>query len=54
VLPFDRMSKSVLIATANPFNRQAAQELEAFSKTRLLWYITSPVELLKVLRKVFR
>ena len=28
MLPFDRMSKSILIATANPFNKQAAQELE--------------------------
>ena len=27
VLPFDRMSKSVLVATANPFNEQAAKEL---------------------------
>ena len=27
VLPFDRMSKSILVATANPFNQQAAKEL---------------------------
>ena len=31
VLPFDRMSKSVLVATANPFNQQAARELAAAS-----------------------
>jgi Type II secretion system (T2SS), protein E, N-terminal domain len=54
VLPFDRMSKSVLVATANPFNRQAAHDLEDFAKSRLLWYLASPTELLKVLRKVFR
>ena len=35
-LPFDRLSKSVLVATANPFNRQAAAELEAAAKQRLL------------------
>ena len=54
VLPFDRMSKSVLVATSNPFNRQAAQDLEEFAKSRLLWYLVSPTELVKVLRKVFR
>jgi hypothetical protein len=54
VLPFDRMSKSVLVATANPFNRQAAQDLEDFAKSRLLWYLASPAELLKMLRKTFR
>ncbi len=29
VLPFDRMSKAILVATANPFNQQAAKELAA-------------------------
>lgn len=54
IVPFDRMSKSILIATANPFNRQAIQELEAFTQSRLLWYLSSPPELLKMLGKVFR
>ncbi len=59
ILPFDRMSKSVLVATANPFNKQAIQELsdsvsDAGTKHRLLWYVASPVELMKILRKVFR
>src|SRR5580704_5088476 len=42
VLPFDRMSKSILVATANPFNQQAAKELGAATKNRLLWYVASP------------
>ena len=54
VLPFDRMSKSILVATANPFNQQAAKELSASTPHRLLWYLTPPVELVKNLRKVFR
>jgi len=54
VLPFDRMSKSVLVATANPFNKQAAHELEFASKQRFIWYLASPVDLIKCLRKVFR
>ena len=54
VLPFDRMSKSVLVATANPFNQQAAKELAAASSTRLLWYLVPPADLVANLRKAFR
>lgn len=54
VMPFDRMSKSVLVATANPFNQQAAQELAEATANRLLWYLVPPVDLIKNLRKAFR
>ena len=54
VLPFDRMSKSILVATANPFNQQAAKELAEITPQRVLWYLASPVEIIKYLRKVFR
>jgi len=54
VLPFDRMSKSVMVATANPFNKQVAQELEQTAKQRFIWYLASPVDLIKALRKVVR
>jgi hypothetical protein len=54
VAPFDRMSKSILVATANPFNKQAAAELEASLKHRLLWYLATPADLIRVLGKAFR
>jgi tetratricopeptide (TPR) repeat protein len=54
ILPFDRMSKSVFVATANPFNQQAAKELAAATSNRLLWYLVPPPELVKNVRKVFR
>ena len=54
VLPFDRMSKSILVATANPFNQQAAKELSAATGQRLLWYLVEPMELIKNIRKAFR
>jgi hypothetical protein len=54
VLPFDRMSKSILVATANPFNQQAAKELAAACGQRILWYLVPPVELVKNIRKAFR
>lgn len=54
VAPFDRMSKSVLVATANPFNKQAAADLEEVLKHRLLLYLTTPAHLIRVLGKAFR
>ena len=54
VLPFDRMSKSVLVATANPFNQQAAKELAEATPNRLLWYLVPPSDLVGNVRKVFR
>jgi tetratricopeptide (TPR) repeat protein len=54
ILPFDRMSKAVLVATANPFNQQAAKELAQVTSFRLLWYISSPNDLILNLRKAFR
>ena len=54
VLPFDRMSKSILVATANPFNQQAAKELAEATTHRLLWYVCSPAEITTNLRKAFR
>jgi len=54
VLPFDRMSKSIFVATANPFNQQAAKELASVSSSRLLWYLAPPSELVANVRKAFR
>ncbi|MGA2243617.1 MAG: hypothetical protein ABSH48_01355 [Verrucomicrobiota bacterium] len=54
VLPFDRMSKAILVATANPFNQQAAKELAEATTHRLLWYVATPNDLVSNLRKAFR
>jgi hypothetical protein len=54
ILPFDRMSKSILVATANPFNRQAVKELSEATNNRLLWYLAPPSEIVSNLRKAFR
>jgi tetratricopeptide (TPR) repeat protein len=54
VAPFDRMSKSVMIATANPFNKQAAAELEESLKHRLLLYLATPADLIRILGKAYR
>jgi tetratricopeptide (TPR) repeat protein len=54
VLPFDRMSKAILVATANPFNQQAAKDLAEATTHRLLWYVCAPNDLTSNLRKAFR
>jgi tetratricopeptide (TPR) repeat protein len=54
VLPFDRMSKSIFVATANPFNQQAAKELAQATGNRLLWYLAPPSDLVSNVRRAFR
>ena len=54
VLPFDRMSKAILVATANPFNQQAVKELSKTTSHRLVWYLVPPTDLLMNIRKAFR
>ena len=54
VLPFDRMSKSILVATANPFNQQAVKDLAEATTHRLLWYLAPPTDLIANLRIAFR
>ncbi len=54
VVPFDKMSKSILVATVNPFNRQAAKELEAATQARLLYYLAPPADIIKWLKRAFR
>ena len=54
LLPFDKMSKSILVATCNPFNRQAAAEVEELTKSKIIWYLASPDDIAKCLKKVYR
>jgi len=54
VLPFDRMSKTLLVATANPFNRQVIKELTHPRHTRVLFFISPPLEISGNLKKIFR
>jgi hypothetical protein len=43
-----------MVATANPYNKQATRELEASTKSRIVFYLASPVELMKILKKIHR
>ncbi len=54
VLPFDRMSKSIMVATTNPFNIAAQEELQRSTTNRIIWCLATPVDLIKVIKKVYR
>jgi hypothetical protein len=54
ILPFDKMSKSILIATANPYSKQALREIENHTKARIVWYIAPPADLIKMHKKTYR
>jgi tetratricopeptide (TPR) repeat protein len=54
VLPFDRMSKSIFVATANPFNKQAIADLQKVNPGRVIFYLAQPPELIKAIKKVHR
>ena len=50
ILPMDQMRQSIFVATANPFNQQAASELAHATKP-LLWYLVPPTELVRTFAK---
>ncbi|MDB4459214.1 hypothetical protein N9059_01430 [bacterium] len=54
VLPFDRISKAIMVATLNPYNQQAHAELEKVAGTRILYYLAPPEELIKLITGIYR
>lgn len=54
VLPFDRISKAVMVATLNPYNQQAHAELEQVAGARILYYLAPPEELIKLINGIYR
>ena len=51
IVPFDLISRSVLIATANPFDMAARSQAEVMLAYNVFWYITSPEEIHAALRR---
>lgn len=54
ILPFDRVGKVVLVATTNPFNARAVKDLQDLQPGRIQWYLATPAELVRQIKKVFR
>jgi len=51
LIPFDLISRSVLIATANPFDQEARQQVAAMLDYNTFWYVASPAEIANALHR---
>ncbi|MGA2604947.1 MAG: hypothetical protein ABSG14_12035 [Verrucomicrobiia bacterium] len=51
IVPFDLISRSVLIATANPLDTAARSQAEVMLAYNVFWYVTSPEEIHAALRR---
>jgi hypothetical protein len=50
LVPFDLLSRSVLIATANPFDHAARKQVEAMLDHHVFWYVAPPADIVAALR----
>lgn len=51
IVPFDLISRSVLIATANPFDLAVRSQAQTMLAYNVFWYVTSPEEIQTALRR---
>jgi Type II secretion system (T2SS), protein E, N-terminal domain/Tetratricopeptide repeat len=51
IVPFDLISRSVLIATANPFDLAIRSQAQTMLAYNVFWYVTSPEEIQTALRR---
>lgn len=51
LVPFDLLSRSVMVATANPFDEAARKQVEAMLDYHVFWYVTLPQDIAAVLRR---
>jgi tetratricopeptide (TPR) repeat protein len=51
LVPFDLISRSALIATANPFDQAARKQVEAMLDYHVFWYVAHPGDIVLTLRR---
>ncbi len=54
ILPFDLMSRTLMVATANPFDVLGKQAVHQLLDYNIQWHLASPTALIKVLSDVFK
>jgi hypothetical protein len=52
LIPFDVISRSVLITTANPFDMPSRLQVEQMLNRNVFWYVSHPQEIITALRRV--
>jgi hypothetical protein len=53
VLPFDQISKTTLVATANPFDARAKHGVESKIEGRVQWFLAQPLDIVKQLKDIY-
>jgi hypothetical protein len=52
-LPFDRISRTLMMATANPFDERAKKAAQKVLDYNLQWYVCNPQEIAQILKEVY-
>jgi tetratricopeptide (TPR) repeat protein len=51
LVPFDLISRSILIASANPFDQAARKQVEAMVDYHVFWFVAPPADIIAALRR---
>jgi len=54
IVPFDIMSRTVMIATANPFDAAGKEAVQQLLDYHIQWHLASPAAILKVIGETYR
>jgi tetratricopeptide (TPR) repeat protein len=54
IVPFDLISRTIMIATANPFDAQGKEAVQQLLDYNIQWHVASPAAIARVLREAYR
>ena len=54
IVPFDLISRTIMIATANPFDAQGKEAVQQLLDYNIQWHVAAPASIAKVLRDTYR
>jgi hypothetical protein len=54
IVPFDLISRTIMIATANPFDAQGKEAVQQLLDYNIQWHVAAPAAIIRVLRDAYR
>lgn len=54
IVPFDLISRTIMIATANPFDAQGKEAVQQLLDYNIQWHVAAPAAISRVLRDAYR
>jgi hypothetical protein len=54
IVPFDLISRTIMIATANPFDAQGKEAVQQLLDYNIQWHVADPNAIAKVLKEAYR